>query len=265
MKDDQYGRYMQCGNQFPITGRDGVGMRNAFFAEIIRFRNKSAFSLLELLAAISLVGLLSVMIGPAVSSLAMGGKSQKALIDIAGAFEKAREHAVAKNTHVYVGFTAPNERGEVVAGIFGSSNGLPEANLSQASVVEVGEMGNTEGRSVVLLDRLMQIEDTRLQDDIPVGNALAGNAKLGSAPSFLSAADSAIFRYRSGTDRELNFVRLIHFTPEGEARVSAFTPESVRLVVVQVKGGVVADEPAASVIEVSGLTGQIAVYRPGSF
>lgn len=237
---------------------------------LFRKQNKKrlgkGFSILELLTVISVVSLLSVVTVPALSGVVMGGKDRQALIAVSGALEKARDYAVAKNSFVYVGFTQPNAEGKIFVGIFGandgSTGGVSDLNKPGAALT-ISDARDAGGKPLVLLDRVSWIEQTQIADQVPSGSALAGNTALGNRPSFLSSGGGASFRYDSRTYGDLTFDRVLRFSPTGEAKTSELLPESVQIVLVPTRGeGDITNPTAASVVQVAGLTGQVAVFRP---
>ncbi len=237
------------------------------FRKQIKNHLDNGFSILELLTVISIVSLLSVMTVPALSGVMIGGKDRQAVIAVSGTLEKARDYAVAKNSFVYVGFTKPDAEGKIFVGIFGandgSSGGVSSLNKPGATLT-ISDARDAGGKPLVLLDRIAWIEKTRIEDQVPAGNALAGDASLGNRPSFLSSSSRGVsFLYESRAYGNLTFDRVMRFTPTGEAKTSELLPESVQIVLVPTRGeGEITNPSAASVVQIAGLTGQVAVFRP---
>jgi len=221
-------------------------------------KSRRAFTLIELLTVISVVALLGTLTIPIVSNAAMGGKFNKALIDLSGALERAQAYAVANNTYTFVAFTEPDADGRISVGLFGSrdgSAGVPNLSTAGDTYAIVDARSATEG-SLVALDHLTVLEGVKLQDDQPAGNGLS--LKAASAWS----QNGAKFSFRGQT-----FTRALQFTPTGEARVSSLLPEIVRVIAVPLKGdarGALTDAAGASAIQVFGLTGLVNVERPGT-
>jgi prepilin-type N-terminal cleavage/methylation domain-containing protein len=225
-------------------------------------RRHFGFSLAEVMTVMALISLLSVTVGPNIGKLAMGGSFQRALIDTSGAFEKAREYAVASNGYVYVGFTKPDTKGEIYGAIFaakdGSTGGVSDLTSGRSHRVEA-----TGNESLALLDRVFKLEGCALADSLPANNALNGNPALEDAASSLSSGDR--FECDAGAAGSLTFERVIQFTPQGEGRVARTLSQTVQAVLVPLKGDPakqLADSVGASVIRVAALTGRINVYRP---
>lgn len=219
-----------------------------------------AFSLIELLTVVALVGILAVATVPAVSQLGKAGRDSQNLILVSGTLEKAREYAIGRNTYTWVSFqklkSAPEQPIYMMA--FASADGS-KAGVSANQAYAVS--GNTG--DLVAIDRPQKLEDCSIEAALPAGNTLSLPAV--STQSFLTTASTGpTFNYANARlgAADSKFSYSVMFTPAGEARVSAALPESVEMVLVPLKGGTVADNAAASVIRVSGLTGRVKVYRP---
>src|SRR5437667_833555 len=64
----------------------------------------SAFTLLELLIVIGIIGLLLVLIAPAFTTIKSGGDVTSAAYTVKGVLDTARTYAKANNTYTWVGF-----------------------------------------------------------------------------------------------------------------------------------------------------------------
>lgn len=232
----------------------------------------TGFTLLELLVVTSMVGFLSMMTGPAVYNLATRGKFANSLIQASSALEMAHEYAVANDTYTYVGFTEPDSEGKILVAIFGARDGSSGgiSDLNSPAVYEISDARTAGPSSLILLDKLTKLEGTILTDSLPTGNALNNHSELSENASPLperANGDATQFTYQSNAYGTVNFQRTVQFTPEGMARVSPVTPEAIRIVLIPVKGNPakpIRDEAAASAISITGITGQVKVYQPGS-
>src|SRR2546430_8148709 len=72
------------------------------FSRAVRF---NAFTLVELLIVIGIMGVLLVLIAPAFTSMKSGTDVTSAAYTIKGALDTARTYAKANNTYTWVGFT----------------------------------------------------------------------------------------------------------------------------------------------------------------
>src|SRR4029077_15769741 len=98
-----------------------------------------AFTLLELLIVVGIIGLLLALIAPAFTSMKTGADFTNAVYGIQGVLENARTYAKANNTYVFVGFaevdssvdpsvspqvtTGPAPYGRVAVAVVASKNG----------------------------------------------------------------------------------------------------------------------------------------------
>src|SRR4051794_6694046 len=100
-------------------------------------RQRSAFTLIELVVVIGIIVLLTVLAVPPFTNLRGSGDLTQAADVIAGTLAQARTHAIANNTYTWVGFyeeaadaaTATNEtppypgRGRLILGVVASKDG----------------------------------------------------------------------------------------------------------------------------------------------
>jgi prepilin-type N-terminal cleavage/methylation domain-containing protein len=202
-----------------------------------------AFTLIELLTVMALFGVLAVAAIPAVGGLGSSGRATQNLVLVSETLERAREYAVSRNTYTWVAWT---EDTPVTMAAFASVDGS-RAGVDMASATAVP--GSAD--ALTAIDRLQKLEYGEIQQTLPPGNSL-----LGDIP-----ASSAFVTGPKFTYNQRNFTRSLMFTPAGEARVSAALPENIQLVFVPMKGDT-RDTAAASVVQISGLTGRVKVYRP---
>src|SRR6516165_9215224 len=88
------------GGRSPITN-DSI--RSGFTQQMQRER-ASAFTLLELLIVVGIIGLLLVLIAPAFTTIKSGTDVTSAAYTIKGVLDTARTYAKANNTYTWVGF-----------------------------------------------------------------------------------------------------------------------------------------------------------------
>ena len=105
------------GGRSPITN-DSI--RSGFTQQMQRER-ASAFTLLELLIVVGIIGLLMVLIAPAFTTIKGGTDVTSAAYTIKGVLDTARTYAKANNTYTWVGFSGidwtrqPQETSALVA------------------------------------------------------------------------------------------------------------------------------------------------------
>lgn len=205
-----------------------------------------AFSLVELLTVVAIVAVLATAAGPMMSESGRAGNATKGLVEISGILEQARGYAVSRNTYVWVVFTANPVMVTAFASADGSSQGV-----GPGDTVAVPSSAFTQ------IEKLKTLENCRIADVLPPGSALEST---GFSPAGENLSQGPRFNYsaRGGID----FTRSVMFTPSGQARQGSVLPSKFQMVVVPTRGESIDDTANTSVIQVSGLTGRIKVYRP---
>ena len=192
----------------------------------------SAFTLLELLIVVGIIGLLLVLIAPAFTYIKGGTDVTSAAYTIQGVLDTARTYAKANNTYTWVGFfeedvssTTPGMPGvgRLVMSIVASKDGTiiyDPTNLAQQDLTT----------RVLQVGKLAKIDNVHLwtHTDAPSG---AGST-FDTRPNVLStycigssspAASTIPFGYPVGNPApaaQYTFVKAIQFSPRGEARIN---------------------------------------------
>ena len=223
-----------------------------------------AFSLVELITVIAIIGVIATLIAPAASQFLVGSKFDQALVQVSGSLERAREHASANGTYTYVGFTDVDAAGTMAVATFGSAD-------TSAGIKGLTQQGNyvlsaapSKKGGLSLLDRIVRVEGCDAQDAIPDGSALKSLQAV-TAPSSSLRPSGPEFTYVDGARGNLRFTRVVQFTPEGAARVVPAVSNALQLVLVPTRGDPQSphqDVANAAAIRIAGLTGQVKVYRP---
>lgn len=224
--------------------------------------NCSGFSLAELLTVLAIIGVMVTLSVPALKGVTESTSMTQALTRIGGTMDVARNYAVANNTHTWVAFTENAQSGDsqVKVAAFASKTGI---NLNTGE--ESGESVTVEFPSakVEMISPIETIRQVRVDGVIPENNALRSSGGMPQAAEIVELPMSG-----AGLQflvAETAFTRSIHFRPSGEASVDLVIPEVIQLVVSPEKAlGVRSekDDRQATVIRVSGLTGQAVVYQP---
>lgn len=217
------------------------------------------FTLVELLTVIAVMSVLVSLAAPALSSMAKGSQMTQSLIELSGTLDQARQHAISRNTYVWVALR-PNPDGpngdELSMVVLASKSGtdpLPWSNY--------GTVPNDE---IDLITRPRTFDQMRFEEagkytksDIP---RLDGKSttSIANTPS----DNTAVFRIKlPGAASLVDFDRVIQFTPTGEARVSSSVIDVIEFGLHPTRGKT-GDASNVAVLRVNGLTGQTAVYRP---
>lgn len=233
---------------------------------------------------IGLITTLTAMAVPALQTIQCAGNMTRAAYEIAGVLENARTYAMANRTFVWVGFyeedasqssPAPKGTGRIILSVVASKDGT--------SIYNPGSKANPDpldSKRLVQLGKLTKIENAHLAL-LPVGTGSGGaglagrpavhsmygrfgeiNADTGSRP----ATDSKFpFVYPlAGDSAQYSFSKIIQFTPRGEAVVnSTYSLRPVLEIGLQSTHGSVVDaeNPNVAAVQLSGILGQVNVYR----
>jgi prepilin-type N-terminal cleavage/methylation domain-containing protein len=231
-------------------------------------RNRpDAFSLLELLVVIGIMGMLFALSGPIVGALKGAGDFGKSTGDIQGILEQARAYAMANNTYVYAGIqevnvinpTASNGVGRVALGVVASTTGMrPYTNspaaLPVANIIPLGKV--------------------RYFDNLHITNASSlsssGNMTRPTANVDLSACGAqTTFSWTITGTTQYNFTNIVvEFSPQGTASVQTNSstlctpPSYLELALLPCQGTVATTNANQAAIQINGFTGTVNIYRP---
>jgi type II secretory pathway pseudopilin PulG len=198
----------------------------------------SAFTLLELLIVVGIIGLLLVLIAPAFTTIKRGTDVTSAAYTIKGVLDTARTYAKANNTYTWVGFfeedaslssttpaTAGN--GRIVISIVASKDG----SQVYTSVGNPAADMDPNGTKLLQVGKLTKLENMHLRtfanglgtgETFPLRPAIPGgspeNAKIGD-----TSPDPSLryFHYPPTVpeaSRQYKFEKMIQFNPRGECR-----------------------------------------------
>ncbi len=214
---------------------------------------RRAFTLLELLTVMAIIGVMMVAVVPAFSGLSGAGNVTKAAYDISGTLEQARAYAMANNTYVFVGLA---ER-----------DGLNAANPGSGQVL-LAAMGSRDGTrkfdaaNLVALSKLRRIENMHLEDSLPNSGAMARPA----VQDFNRVGNAAFQAAGTFTVSGQEFNKIIQFDPRGTARIQSATvsiPQWMEIALVPARGNAVAANQAnCAALVLDGVTGSAKIYRP---
>ena len=196
---------------------------------------RSAFSLIELLVVMGIIGILSSLAMPAFNAIRGGGSLTKAANDVSGILEQARAYAMAQNTYVWVGFKKEGTD-TLLVGVSASPSG----------------MTNTD--NLVSISRLVRIENLQLVE------APASTARSPSNVVQLVGSGTA-FPFSSGTNAFAN--QVLRWNSRGEARLDPATLSRVIEIGLQPSAnGVIRNASNYSAIQINALSGAVSVFRP---
>jgi len=214
------------------------------FLPTASLKRPAAFSLLELLVVVAIIAVLTVLAIPAVNTIGRAGEISKVGADIAGTLELARAHAMANNTHVWVGFVNEPADDTVVLGVVASRNGDSQPDAS--ALTQISRLQRFRG---------VQLTVPPESDARPVVTA-GGN---------LAESTSALMEFSAGGGAgEIVFdTHVIHFNSRGEARIHEDTLH--RIIEIGLQGsanGVIRNPENYAAVQVGGLSGSVSLHRP---
>ncbi len=225
--------------------------------------SRSAFTLVEILAVISIIVLLFALVIPAFSGLVKTKGVSRAVSDVSEMIDLARSEAMAKNTYVWLGFNAgkSNDSDKLLAVVARSLDGTP--NLATSNLRFVTKV---------------QVEDNILLSNVA---GLTSNVKAQVQAYYTpSATQPEMSTFSTSPDKitipvngsTVNFISLLTFTPQGEilatptpSTATAPTPFTTQIMLGfrRTNGGqTIATDTDSSAILLYGGTGQIRVFRP---
>ena len=246
----------------------------------------SAFTLIELLVVIMIIGLLLVLLAPAVTSIKTGTDITSAANTVKGVLDTARTYAKANNTYAWVGFfeeyagtastnpaTAGN--GRIVMATVASKDGTEVYTSVTSPAADIDSAGNR----LIQVGKLVKVDNVHLRtftngtgtgDTFPTRPAVPGgspdNAKIGDT----SPPDSLRYFHYPVTGAEgaaqYIFRKMIQFNPRGECRPQNDNYEMrivIEVGVQPIHGTAVAtvDDNKDCVVQLTGFGGNTKVYQ----
>ena len=227
-------------------------------------RAASAFSLIELLSVMAIIGMLTAAVVPAVNSIKQGGGVSSAAYDISSTLEQARSYAMANNTYVFVG----------LAEVSGSTaeSGAQQTGSGRVVVAAAGSKDGTRSfgasnSNLVALSKLRRFDNVHLANTVPnqdnsarpsVGDSnRAGNSAFVAEGTFAWPLTASTPAY--------TFSKIIQFDPRGTASVQSSArhlPQWMEIGLVPTRGDTVVDSANYAALLLDGVTGSVKIYRP---
>jgi prepilin-type N-terminal cleavage/methylation domain-containing protein len=212
------------------------------------------FSLVELLVVMAILVVMLALAGPAMNALKGANDVNQAAADLSGILEQARAYAMANNTFTYVGLhQVTGTDSSVKFAVFASKDGT-----------------RTIANNLQQISRLKTIENAQLTEKIEdYPNNKRPMASSGNTVENILTANSGITLPSTGSgDSQVKFDHAIRFGPSGLAQADDLTPTSAdnpkgyyEFGLYQTRGSKPLTDNSA-VVQVSGLTGSVQVYRP---
>ena len=237
-----------------------------------RRQNGRAFTLLELLIVVGIIGLLLVLMAPAFTTIKGGTDVTSAAYTIKDVLDTARTYAKANNTYTWVGFAG--SIGETVTG------NVALVAVASKDGTDLGTSVNQVGNRVDITAGLRPIGKVMRLDNAHIGDTGTPQPSPSPAPEFETRA-SVNINYRLGAsgsqynsdyyfiEQETQFDRWIRFSPRGEAVVKGGSTQITQYAEVGLlpsHGTTLAAtiNPATGnlvAVQISGLGGNVKIYR----
>jgi type II secretory pathway pseudopilin PulG len=247
----------------------------------------SAFTLLELLIVVGIIGLLLVLMGPAFTYIKGGNDVTSAAYTIKGVLDTARTYAISNDTYTWVGFyeedvsqpstiPATPGTGRVVISIVASKDGtmlytgnlanpfVLDASPNQAALIQVGKLTKIDN---IHLKTFSAPTGTPPPDTFNKRPAVASTAsKIGDDSNTAPPNPYLTFHYPLGTlPGQYTFTKIVQFSRRGEAVIdnSNYILTPVSEIGLQPTHGTVLDTNATNpvAIQFTGIGANVRIYR----
>ena len=264
---------------------------------LLQLRGRScAFTLAELLVVTAIIGSLMVLVAPAFTSIKSAGDVTNAAYTIKDALEQARNHAMANNTYVWIGFyeengsaptatpTATPGIGRLVISIAASKDGTTVYNPNSSSnpdpidptrLVQVTKLVKIENLHLPLFAVGSGTGDTfdmrpTLQFDpggVGYNDSRFGEINLSGNESAPTTNSRFPFQYPVGSpapSAQYIFRKTLQFNPRGECSInSTYKMRRVVEIGLQTTHGNITDTNSRNVVAIqfSGVGGNFKMYR----
>ena len=235
-----------------------------------------AFTLVELLVVMSIVGLLLGLVVPALTHLLGSRNLGSSAYSLADTLSKSRAYAMANNTYVWVGIAELDAASGTAQAGTGTVELAVVASRDGTSVYDTSNPGPLTVAGVQSIDRPQRLMGVHLASLKEVQNASSNTVSGMARPP----VDGAAFEVGDNSCVSLTpftvqvsggsqtFNKVIEFDTQGVARLvtAGATPRAVpgivEIFLLPTHGTTVDNGGDASAIQVSGLTGATQVYRP---
>ncbi|CAN5779038.1 hypothetical protein BH09VER1_BH09VER1_17520 [soil metagenome] len=210
------------------------------------------FSLLELLVVTALMAIVAAFSIPALSGWADSATTNRAVSEVAGMLEQARQYAVSQNTYVWVVFNAQVDNNVDILNV---------TAVASKDGTDPQAYGAAPSGAFDLISRVRGFPHIQLK--------AAGDFTMAQIPNLPSTASlanamatgSAFSIKMPGTSSTGTFSQSICFTPSGQARNAAAPVDFIEFGLQPAHTTTTPNPRNIMAVRVNGLTGQSRVYR----
>jgi len=228
--------------------------RAAPWSSVYPVQSSRAFTLVELLTVIAVIGLMMAAVVPAFNGIKGAGDITKAAYDISGTLEQARAYAMANNTYVFVGFAEQD-------GVDATQPGIGQILvMAMGSNDGTRSFGGTGTPNLTALTKLRRIGNMHMEDTLPNSGALTRPV----VPDSCRVGNGAFLARDSFVSSGYQFKKIIQFDPRGMASIQSDTAsvsQWMEIGLVAAKGHTAADAQNCAALVLDGVTGSAKIYR----
>lgn len=234
------------------------------------------FALIELLVVAAIIGILLVLVVPALLPRKTANDITKAGADMLGLIEQAQSYAMANNTYVWAGFFEENSDspttagiGRVVVSVVASRNG------TRAYSDTVNDPPPLNPALLVQISKLFKLENAHLERvadgaiaraNIPPNQYHVGHADFAKRVQFdgSSIPNNTTFSYPLTGEVQYTFTKIVQFNPQGDASKIVDTIARTIEIGLRPTHGPAVDNNTQNLlaVQISGIAGHTRMYRP---
>jgi len=248
---------------------------------------RAAFTILELLIVLGIIGILVLLIAPAFTTIKAGSDVTSAAYTIKGVLDTARTYAKANNTYTWVGFfeedvsqpwkpstslTPPGGVGRIIMSIAASKDGTmiydatAPAKIDTTKLIQIGALNKIENAHLAGDSAFTAAPST--PTGVTFNYRPSVTYRIATLPNSSPSDSRTPFQYPLGSPQppaQYSFVKAVEFSPRGEARIDNSADYSLQnaaeIGLRGTHGTAVDTGPNVVAIQVGGVGGDVIIYR----